>query len=1009
MKKLGLLVVAVLLATSCMKREARVRFRVEAKTNQGDPVSAAIVALDGIELGRTNALGLFEGDTDLPVGARRRLEVKKESAQYYFAPYYETFSVGDAKPLDLDVAATLYFVPKPSANEVAGAKDVGASPTASPTTTTDTGVSASAEAEAKVEAAPPKDEDLTAVLAAEAAKATDVAAEIAAPEGDGAAEELAAEEPAADEPAAPAAIGTIEQSIVNPKPELAAVNLDFVAEQKPAVYPKPHRPDQGAHVFTVHVFAGEAPVAEAQVLLGQDEDGDLKVACTTNARGRCAIRFPEKPEGAVTFVAVKQGFKTKSVTATVDEKQILKIDLERGQTIDIFTVTKAYNFTTGLKDVEIYVNDKRVGVTDRFGRYSHVYEGKADDLITVTLKSKGYLPETYETDFVATGPMKLVRPFTPADPPSVRVAVLMPQPAGAVDAKAAAALQGPLDDAVKSAARKHLFSSAAFKEYPIALLDRASKRIGRGLPQMLRQGWGDTDLKATVDALLLPTIIPGPKPSLELSVVDSAGRVIAAAKEDLDNVNDKASVDRAVAVVAKKITRAFPFEGAVLSKEADKVVINLGYGAGRGVKAGDVLDVYGVVSANKGLVQEQKNIARLVIREVFDTTAKCAVQGLVSRATIERGDLVALRPRRVMEAGGAQIRVSGNLKGSGSDPIPQANVYFNDAWIGATDDQGRLYLDATGTGTIKVIRHGFQPVSKSVALTSQSRLDVSVKRETAFLRVDSVPTGAAVKVEGKLIGKTPLATPIPVPSGFVKVEIEAPGGGYKSYSQVLELDQGTLDLTGANAIQLESDQRTIAQRLLKEGKVEDALAAYEAIPKTHSDYLLARHEAGEIYLNVLDQPAKAAEAFGLVTADEGVKQFMDKRFIGSHVDEGIALFETAEKLGTDQPQAAAAHYKKAIEVLENVVPQLRFVMAEQYAQAVHNVDFHRALARHKLWLMSQDQAGLADTVRTWRSYLDGSARSLPAEGASKAYVENAQVYYRQAQASLGAAKNVSNQ
>lgn len=1007
-KALRVLLLAMFALTGgCWKKDAVVHIKVEAKTNQHDAVSAATVALDGQVLGKTGNDGKFEGETKLPVGARRRLEVKKDSDKYYFAPYFETFSVPDANPLELSVQAVLYFVPKPTP----GADDKRPAPLADAPK-----VDTPPETVASVSAA---DQDLTAELdkiamdPTPAATKDETAADLAAKADNVVAAKdkdlIAAKAPVETLDAATDAKPTDEFSAATtempgPVPKLELTPVAAALDYKTAVYPKPSWPNKGATLYTVHVFAGEQAIPDVQILLGQDEEGDLKVACTTNARGRCVVRFNDKPDGPVTFVAVRPGFKTKSVTATVADKQVLKIDLERGQTIDIFAVTRAYNYVTGLKDVEVFVNGKRAGATDRFGRYSHVYAGKPDDLITITLKSKGYLPETYETDFVASGPMKLVRPFTPDQPPSVRMAVLDVRPAGQIDQKAFAALQGAFNDELRSSARKHLFSSAAFQEYAPSLLERATKRIGRPVSEMLRAGWQDTDLKAAVDALLLPTVLPGAKPVIELSLIDSNGRVLAAAKEELDSLGDKASVDRAVAVVAKKITRVFPFEGAVLAKDADKVTINLGYGAGRGVKAGDVLEVYGVQTGKKGLSQDQQNIARLAVREVFDTTAKAQVTSLMPRATIERGDLVVLRSRRAPEPTGAQIRVSGNVKGIGTDPVAQANVYFNDQWIGATDDSGRLYIEATGTGTLKVIHHGFQDYAKPTTLTAQSRLDVQIRRETAFLRVDSKPQGVNVKIEGKVIGKTPLAAPIPVPAGFVKIELDAPSG-FKPYSGVLELDQGTLDLTGPNAIQLERDLRAVAQRLLKEGKVDAALAAYDEIPKGHSDYLLGRHEAGEIYLTMREEPAKAAEAFGLVTADEAVKSFADKRFIGSHVDEGIALFETAEKLATEQPDAARAHYQKAIQVLEAVGPHLRFVAPEQYAQAVHNVDFHRALARHKLWLLNKDAGTLADTVKSWRTYLDGDARSLPTDAATKSYVENAQVYYRQAQASQSAAKS----
>jgi hypothetical protein len=1022
------LVLASLLLTaswSCKKNDSEVRIHVEVKTNQGDPVDKAQVLIDGRKLGETSNAGQLKAELTLPAGSRKRLEVKKESDTYYFAPYFESFVVSEASRQEINIPAVLYFVPKPSpaatsaaagaaAGVVAGTS-VEPAPTpapAAPGGSAETAHPATAEAAARDATATPEgaERPSTATPAPEAAAPVQALTTTPLPPAPVAPETAATgDAPAEAAPAVPEenAAAVEENAVaVDPEPKATEVALLPVDDGEPAApaakdvaYPKPTRSNEGQTVYTVHVLAGDKPLAEAQVFLGEEAEGDLKIGCTTNARGRCVIRFEGKPATTITFVASKKGYKTAKQTARVTDKGNLRIALEAGQTIDIYAVSKTYNFTSGLKDVEVYVGGKRVGSTDRFGHYSHVYAGKADDLVSIALKPKEYLPETYETDFVASGPMTLVRYFTPKDPPPVRMAVLALKSAGKVTADAAPKLAAA-ERHVRDAARQHLFASAAFKEFQTALFERNAERAGRSSAEALRKGWQDTELKASVDAVLLPTLaFGGSKASLELSVIDSRGRVLAAAAESLDDPEDKESIARAVGQIARKIARAFPFEGAILSKEADKVVINIGYSSGRGIRAGDTLDISGVQSEKFGRTQSHRRIASLVVREVNDTTATCAVQSLVPRATIERGDMVALRQRRALDQGGAQLRVVASTgKGSATQPVAQANVYLNDAWIGATDSAGRLYADVTGLGQVKVIKHGYATLAQQVELKAGAKVDLALKRETAFVRIDSKPAGVTVKIDGKAIGTTPLSAPVPVPSGFVKLELEAPKG-YKSFASVLELDQGTLELTGANAVALERDDRAEAQKLLAANKIDEAIAKYQEIPEGHSDWLIAQHELGEIYLTRLDQPAKAAEAFGRVTATPAVKQFADKRFIGSHVDEAIALFMTGEKLSDENKDAAIAHYKHSIETFEAVLPHLRFVKSEQYPQAVHNVDFHRALARHRLWQYSQDPAVLADTLRSWRAYLDGSARSVPADAVSKTYVENARVYFKQATAS----------
>ena len=96
------LFLTMLLAVSgyaCKKHEAEVQIRVEVKTNQGDPVDKAQIIIDGNKLGETTNAGRFSTAINLPTGSRKRIEIKKDSDKYYFAPYFESFVVTEALSL----------------------------------------------------------------------------------------------------------------------------------------------------------------------------------------------------------------------------------------------------------------------------------------------------------------------------------------------------------------------------------------------------------------------------------------------------------------------------------------------------------------------------------------------------------------------------------------------------------------------------------------------------------------------------------------------------------------------------------------------------------------------------------------------------------------------------------------------------------------------------------------------------------------------------------------------
>lgn len=318
--------------------------------------------------------------------------------------------------------------------------------------------------------------------------------------------------------------------------------------------------------------------------------------------------------------------------------------------------------------------------------------------------------------------------------------------------------------------------------------------------------------------------------------------------------------------------------------------------------------------------------------------------------------------------------------------------------MGSTDDNGQLVLPLKRIptkGMWKVIKHGFSPYQFEMSDRNYPKV-VSLKQSLAFLRVDSQPQGADVYLDQMLVGKTPLSTPLEVPSGFVKLELKGIGG-YKTFQQVLDLDEGALELVGERGVKLEMDYLAKASRLVQANKKDEALAIYESVPKEHSDYLSAMHQAGEIYLTSKNEPAKAAKLFGEVTENPSVKNFQDKRFIGSHINEGLALYMTGEGLLKKSPELAKEHLIKSIEVLTNVEPYLSYMTSAQITMAKQNLRYHRALANHNLWQITKERSYLVKASDDWQIFLsEGHGDSF------KQYREFAQVYLKQAESILHA-------
>jgi hypothetical protein len=929
-----------------------VTLKLEVKNSQGQAVPDATIKVNNTELGKTNGLGKATIETIVPVQSSNRLEIVKDSRSYYYAPFYDSFVAQNEQPSTITIKATLYFVPKPD----------------------------TAGEEKKTEVQP---------VSVVTTTATDEAA--VAP---------AVVEPPKQPPAEVAEDQTTPNAENEEKLSNSVVPVLEVAQEAKSNKPLEAKAPE-LTIFTVHAYSAGQPLGDVTVYVGDEAKGSLKDGCVTNTRGRCVLKFPSEEVGARRVVVSKPGYITSSQSAELTNGGKIRFELKRGFAVDLFAMASRYQYQSGIRGAEVFIKGQKVGVTDAFGHLTHTFAGKKDDLVDIVIKAPGYLPLEYEADFVLSEPISIVRFFAPAEPRTARIAIMKAQPAGKLEQDEISSFSGALDQSIVASVNNHMFRVPAFEAVPKERFQEIAQASKLSLSEMLRKGWQQTEVKGEIDALIVPTIVVGASKTLELSVVDSRGKTIAAAKETLDHLSDVSAIDHAVAKIAEKLRRSFPFEGAISGKDGEVQFLNFGSSIGIDVRKGDQFVVMGTQIGEYGRTQDFVEIGTLEVINADASTTTAKVLNLAPRAVIRIGDAV------VFKGGGAAgleqkstafLKIVADERGQ-QTPVAQANVYLNEQWLGASDAGGKLYLDKKATserGMLRVVKPGYSDFNRELTFEGRRSVEIKLEKSQVLLTIDSEPTQAHVFVDGKLVGVTPLMTPTAIPTGFVRLEVKGPEG-YKTYAKVLDLQEGVIDYTGGKRIILEKDFQTAIATLSRSGKYQEAVEKLKSVPKEHSDYLNSQHQIGELYLTRLGEPALAASAFANVTTDPIVKNFVDKRFIGSHINEGVALFETAERLQGQDAELAAMHYQKAAEVLTRVSAQLRFVPEDQYQKALQSVGYHQALALHKLWYQSKQPEYLNQAFKSWRAYLESADQK---DLSATPMIENAKVFMKQAEADL---------
>lgn len=989
LKKFILVFISVFAFLSC-EGTKEYPLTLSVKTNTGNPIEGASVKVDQTVVGKTDAKGEFDGKAVLRQGEDAKLEVSKDSSDFYYAPYFKKFAVPEDNAKALEFEAVLYSVPKPkvvAGNDEGKEEEKSEDTPEAPVVVSETGSSVKNEIET------PKIE--TAVNEKEVEEKKVVV--------------QTENKPVEDSPVKTKAELELEGEldVINSKsvtPVLAGVGEG--SGQKEA-YPKKAQASAGDFVFTIQSFYKKKGLSGVTIYKGETKKGELREFCSTTKRGRCVVRFQVSPSQRVTFVAKKKGYKTVSKTVKVKDNGVLRFDLEKGNGIDFFATTRRYNYIKGLKDTEVYIDGKIVGKTDEFGRFSYFHTGSKDDLIDVMLKPQGYLPEVYQTDFVIQGPMTVVKYFAPKEPPVAKIGVLPIRFTGDNSDDAAKNFKG----LVRPIITRKIADLDAFRRVGISSVQKGFEESELTVSQATKQGWNDTDLKSMVDALIVPTIASsGGETRLEISVVDSLGRVLAAAREDLSGENKRKMIDQAVATVVEKIERLFPFEGT-LTEAKENLVINIGSSHKRALSKGDQVFVWGVQSDKTGKKREHNHIATLEVTEVLEDSSNMKLVWKAARAALQRGDLVQIErtANRDLFVSKEDFKKQNNsyfaVKTNGEKkPVESANLYFNGSWIGTTGKDGTLRFPQNiigQSGDVQVTKPGYASITKKLDLDKNKTVTIFIQHKKAYLKISSKPSGAKVFADGKLIGKTPVNKSISLNGEFVELEIKGIKG-YKDFKTVAELDDSTLDLTGPKRVLLEIDYLRPAIDSLESGNVDLALKKLSEIEPSHSDYLKARHTMAETYLSISDDPENAIKEFSTVTSNPEVSSFRDKRYVSAFVNLGVSHFKFAEKLGKDKDwEKVVLNYKNAISQFDKAKPYLRFISRSAYGKVVHSVSFHAALAKHRIALITKDRGLLEDAYEDWRNYVEGTSGAVRlANDDKEAFIDNAKIYLRQARVSL---------
>lgn len=643
--------------------------------------------------------------------------------------------------------------------------------------------------------------------------------------------------------------------------------------------------------------------------------------------------------------------------------------------VSVSAFTEAYGVTEGIPSVVVSVNDQRVGKTNREGKFTYVYRGRPGSEVELKLTAPGHIPAEWKKTVKLRGKQSIERIFYPVKPQSIRVGLY-----GYVNNTPEEDLADVLAT-IEKAIGDNLFIYGSFVEVPKAKLRQAMMDATLDLETMSTKGWRETKLIKTVDMIISGSVTKNDQGmTIESTVNFSDGNTLLS---QINKVMKKKQVEDTIKLVVNNIIEQFPFEGTIIATEEGRYRINLGrldYKIRRGNKFKYMTALSEAPSKNALAYQEA---GLLVVNENDENSSWAELVNLSDNEKINVGAKVVRRVYLEDIAKDSFILAARAGSPPGSQPLWGVNVYLDNTWVGTTGSDGTALIPVRlhTEHDLLLSRYGYEPLQGKLKVEASNEVkEFSLDVANALFKVDSVPSGADVFVDGVEVGTTPLLEGKLVNFGFRKVKLSA-GGEYRDWEEVLEFNESIVDRTGANRIVLVKDYLKIGRMAEQNGNIDAAIAAYASTERGHPDYSDARHRLAQLYLDEKEDYDASIREFENVLSLPENQQIIYKQFAVTYTNLGHAYYEKANQLIHTDKQAAAKNYAKALEKLKIAKQNTRFFPNKYYQEAVHDTYYYQAISYHKLFLVTKKRAVLDKADLAWKEYFDFFPKEL--EGKSE--------------------------
>jgi len=542
-----------------------------------------------------------------------------------------------------------------------------------------------------------------------------------------------------------------------------------------------------------------------------------------------------------------------------------------------------------------------------------------------------------------------------------------------------------------------MFIYSSFSEVTKAMLRDKMMQASIDMETASTKGWQKTRLMRTVDMIVSGSVTKDDSGmTIETTVNTADGNIILS---QINKVRKKKNIKNTAKLIVKNIIDQFPFEGTIDVVEEDQYRLNLGK-LDYKIRRGNEFSYMVATSDSSGRFTGFREAGTLKVKETEDAKSWVKIVAVNEGDEIKIGDRMVRR--RYLEEEKAATKDSFTLLARGglepdAQPLWGVNIYINNTWVGTTGSNGKVVVPVSlyEEHDILLSRHGYKPVSETFSVENNKEVkEFALDVSSALFKVDSVPSGAVVFIDGVEIGTTPMLDGKLVNFGFRKVKLSV-GGEYRDWEKIMEFNKPEVDRLDGNKIVFLKDYMKIGKMAEQNGSIDAAIQAYKNTERQSPDYSKAHCRLAQLYMDEKKDYDQAVREFENVLSLPENRQIIYKQFAVTYTNLGHAYYEKGNQLVQKDKRAAAGNFAKAIEKLRVAKQNIRFFPNLQFDEAVHDTYYYRAISFHKLYLITKKGSLLPKADRAWKEYFDFFPKNLEGKSAFIRIRNSAEKHRRQ--------------